>query len=449
VAVWIDGKESGTSANQVTGIPPGEREVTLKATGYFDHSQRLTFAAGKPTVLRGIRLRKTTASLFVAITEPADATVFVGGREMGRTGTRLAGIAPVPMEVVIRAPGYQDRREQVVFVADEEARLELNVMIALPATLTVSSNVMGAQVFIDGLIVGETTGEDDAFEVAHTARRLEVRRDGYQRFSQSLTLRPGGAARVSVSLERTRAPSTLTPPSSPKKSAPVSTSSERQTGGSHSASAPSTIEPDPPISVSEYSARLRPDGVFSNAMFGIEVGVGSLNGNLDLDSGTRETAGGGASVVLEFGRFVADGLTVKGALAVSIDDVDNPVDEGELFRFVGARMGAEYYLNEMIWVSAGLGPAWFSVTKPDNADSTSDTSDTSDTSTITLGGDYGFGASGSIGCDFLNAGSDRETRLGLGLGASYALGENANASNLALLVTWRHRPLRTPTAERD
>jgi hypothetical protein len=206
VAVWIDGKESGTSAYQVTGIPPGEHEVTLKATGYFDQSQRLTFAAGKPTVLQGIRLKKTTASLFVAITEPADATVFVGGRERGRTGTRLTGIAPVPTEVVVRAPGYQERREQVTFVADEEARVERVVLQPLPATVTVKANIMGASVLVDGQVVGETTGEDDAFEVSHRAKRLEVRRDGYRPFSQSLTLRPGGQAQVSASLERTAAP---------------------------------------------------------------------------------------------------------------------------------------------------------------------------------------------------------------------------------------------------
>jgi hypothetical protein len=68
------------------------------------------------------------------------------------------------------------------------------------------ANIMGASVLVDGQVVGETTGEDDAFEVSHRAKRLEVRRDGYRPFSQSLTLRPGGQAQVSVSLERTAAP---------------------------------------------------------------------------------------------------------------------------------------------------------------------------------------------------------------------------------------------------
>ena len=206
VAVWIDGKESGTSANQVTGIPPGEHEVTLKATGYFDDSQRITFVAGKAAVVQGVRLKKTTSSLVVTMAEPSEATVLVGGRERGRSGTSLAGIAPGATEVLIRAPGYRDRREQVAFVADEEARVERVVLEPLPATVTLKANIMGASVLVDGQVVGETTGEDDAFEVSHRAKRLEVRRDGYRPFSQSLTLRPGGQAQVSVSLERTAAP---------------------------------------------------------------------------------------------------------------------------------------------------------------------------------------------------------------------------------------------------
>jgi tetratricopeptide (TPR) repeat protein len=206
VTVWIDGKEAGSSANQLTGVPPGEHKVTLKATGYFDHAQRVSFDAGKPSVLQGIRLRKTTASLLVTMAVPSEATVLVGGRERGRTGTSLAGISPGPTEVTILAPGYRERREQVSFVADAEAQLDRVVLEPLPATVTVKANIMGAAVLVDGQAVGETTGAEDAFEVSHRAERLEVRRDGYRPFSQSLVLRPGGQSHVSVVMERTAGP---------------------------------------------------------------------------------------------------------------------------------------------------------------------------------------------------------------------------------------------------
>jgi hypothetical protein len=220
VAVWIDGKESGTSANQVTGIPPGEHEVTLKATGYFDDSQRITFVAGKAAVVQGVRLKKTTSSLVVTMAEPSEATVLVGGRERGRSGTSLAGIAPGATEVLIRAPGYRDRRAQVAFVADEEARVERVVLESLPAIVTVTANIMGASVLVDGQVVGETTGEDDAFEVSHTSKLLELRRDGYRPFSQSLTLQRGGHVQVRVTMARTAAPPAPKPVAGPPRSVP-------------------------------------------------------------------------------------------------------------------------------------------------------------------------------------------------------------------------------------
>jgi hypothetical protein len=221
VSVWIDGKEAGTSANQVTGIPPGDHEVTLKATGYFDQSQRLLFEAGKPAVLRGIRLKRTTASLIVSMTVPSEATVLVGGRERGRSGASLSGIAPGATEVVIRASGYRERREQVSFIADEEARLDRVALEPLPATIIVTANIMGADVLVDGQVVGETTGEDDVFEVSYTSKLLELRRDGYRPFSQSLVLQRGGQLQVRVTMARTAAPPAPKPVAVPPRSVPA------------------------------------------------------------------------------------------------------------------------------------------------------------------------------------------------------------------------------------
>jgi len=202
VSVWIDGKDAGTSENQITGVPQGRHEVALKAPGYFDHVEQLTFAAGLPTVLKQVRLRKTTATLRVEMVERVVATVFIGGRERGTTANPLAGIAPGEVEVVLRAEGYRERRERVTLEADKETVLKSSRLDALPATLTVTANILGAEIVVDGAVVGTTTGEADAFEVAPTAKQLEVLRSGYAPFEQRLSLRAGGTAEVSVNLTR-------------------------------------------------------------------------------------------------------------------------------------------------------------------------------------------------------------------------------------------------------
>ena len=205
VSVWIDGKEAGTSENQITGVPAGQHSVTLKATGHFDHTEQLTFAAGLPTELKLVRLRKTTATLRVELVEPAVATVFIGGRERGTTASPLAGIAPGEVEVVLRAEGYRERRERVTLEADQETVLAAMCLEALPATLTVTANILGAEIVVDGAVVGTTTGEADAFELAPTAKQLEVRRSGYAPFAQRLSLRPGSTEEVRANLSRVQA----------------------------------------------------------------------------------------------------------------------------------------------------------------------------------------------------------------------------------------------------
>ena len=202
VSVWIDGKEAGTSENQITGVPAGSHTVTLKATGYFDHTEQVTFAAGLPSELKGVRLRKTTATLRVEMIEPSVATVFIGGRERGTTAAPLAGIAPGEAEVVLRAEGYRERRERLTLEADGERTLRDIRLEPLPAALTVRASVMGAEVVVDGAVIGTTSGGEDLFEVAPSATRLEVRRRGYSTYAQRLELAPGGAETVRVELSR-------------------------------------------------------------------------------------------------------------------------------------------------------------------------------------------------------------------------------------------------------
>ena len=202
VSVWIDGREAGSSANQVTGIGPGRREVTLRATGYSDFVQAVVFEAGVPAELRDVRLRSTTATLQITMAEPAEAAVLIDGRAAGSTGGVLAGVAPGAKRVTLRAAGYQERTAEVTFEADRASVFEGVRLTALPARVSVNVNIMGAEVLVDGRVVGRSSGRTDLFEVAPTARSLEVRREGYISKVERLALRPGGEASFTLQLRR-------------------------------------------------------------------------------------------------------------------------------------------------------------------------------------------------------------------------------------------------------
>jgi formylglycine-generating enzyme required for sulfatase activity len=202
VSVWIDGREAGSSANQVTGIGPGRREVTLRATGYSDFVQAVVFEAGVPAELRDVRLRSTTATLQITMVEPAEAAVLIDGRAAGSTGGVLAGVAPGAKRVTLRAAGYQERTAEVTFEADRASVFEGVRLTALPARVSVNVNIMGADVLVDGRVVGRSSGRTDLFEVAPTAKTLEVKREGYVSRSERLSLRPAGEVAFDVQLRR-------------------------------------------------------------------------------------------------------------------------------------------------------------------------------------------------------------------------------------------------------
>jgi formylglycine-generating enzyme required for sulfatase activity len=696
VSVWIDGKEAGTSEKQITGIPAGSHSVTLKATGYFDHTENVTFTVGVPSELEGVRLRKTTATLRVQMLEPSVATVFVGGRERGTTAAPLAGIAPGEAEVVLRAEGYRERRERMTLEADGEQTLRAIRLEPLPATLTVTANIMGAEVVVDGAVVGTTSGGADLFEVTPTAKQLELRRSGYTPFVQRLALRPGGSADVSANLSRVpvaaAAPAAASGSSSPAtgpapaagrssgaaRGCPVGyvriapgtfsmgsppgeegrdddesqhsvtitraycmkatevTQGEWQSvmgsnpsyftdcgancpveqvswedavgyanalsrreglpecyagstfaglackgyrlpteaeweyaaragttgsrygnldsvawydensgsgthpvgqkqpnawglydmlgnvrewtgdwyaayagsasdplgagagslrvlrGGSclydarfaraayRSSDAPAyrsgdlgfrlvrtesvastsvetptapsgsfgsaMSEPDPSNGSERSSESLLPGGRVGDSHFGMQLGFGELNGNLEVESGTRRSSFPGPFFAIEMGGLVAPRLIVQGSVSACLGDVNNPVEAGEMFLLVNPRVDTVYYLNDNIWMSAGVGPAHFDVFYYGESDSASGSSRPP---SISVGSDWGWGASGSIGYQFGVFGIDvvsttGEARtdfaeLGLALQAFYAGSGVANASSIALLATWRIR----------
>lgn len=202
VNIAIDGKAAGSSQEQVTGVLPGRHEVTLSAPGYFDLKQEVVFEAGLPAELRGVSLKATTASLRVNLERPESATVLVSGRRVGASGTTLSGIAPGSVEVTLRAPGYRDAVQTVELRAGELATLADVRLEPLPATLTITVNVMGAEVLVDGAVQGRSSGGDDPMEVAAGAHEVVVRKDGYTAQRRSVTLAPGGSDALSISLRK-------------------------------------------------------------------------------------------------------------------------------------------------------------------------------------------------------------------------------------------------------
>ena len=148
---------------------------------------------------------------------PAGAAVVVDGRAYGKTPVTVRDLTRGAHRMTVSHDGYARYERRVVVTASRPSQ---NLTIALvkaragapartaPAAaaakttgaLAVESRPAGAKVFVDGKLVGTTPMSMPT--VAAGAHAIRLERDGYRRWSGSVSIVAGEPNRVTASLER-------------------------------------------------------------------------------------------------------------------------------------------------------------------------------------------------------------------------------------------------------
>ncbi len=144
---------------------------------------------------------------------PAGARVVVDGRDRGISPAEVRGLTNGPHTVRVVREGFEAVERTIVITAADPAQ---NVTIPMPpvsasrpgvapapagaAELRIESRPAGADVFIDGRLVGTTPMVVSGVAAGAHAVRMEL--DGYQPWTASTTVAVGGDNRVTGSLER-------------------------------------------------------------------------------------------------------------------------------------------------------------------------------------------------------------------------------------------------------
>jgi serine/threonine protein kinase len=145
---------------------------------------------------------------------PAGARVLVDGAPRGETPVAVRGLELGPHTVVVTAPGYAEWEDRVTLTAERPSySFEIplnphgsgpatgsNVVPAAPTVLQVDSRPAGAQVWVDGSLVGVTPLLlQDVTVGAHSVR---IQLPGYRPWTTSVAVGRGERGRVAASLER-------------------------------------------------------------------------------------------------------------------------------------------------------------------------------------------------------------------------------------------------------
>jgi len=183
--VTVNGIVRGRAPLKVTGVPKGRAIVKFHLDGFEDVVRDLAVNAGDeqtlPVVLKGLPGTLHVASV------PEGARIYVDERFEGKAPVSLAGLKPGDYAVRAELDGFGTLSRTVTLAngasAVEEFRLS-NVM----GRLEVCTSPVGAQLSLDGRVVGVTRAKDpnadvsDPFvidNVLEGEHRLVVTKDGY------------------------------------------------------------------------------------------------------------------------------------------------------------------------------------------------------------------------------------------------------------------------------
>ena len=194
--VYIDDEYVGRTPLTVT-LLSGTHTVVIKKEGYLPYSTTLTLDAGD---VRTIHAELKPEIGWIRITSnPSGADVYVDGEYRGDTPGTYE-VHPGTHRIRIILDHYFEYSTTVEVAANETRELSV-VLRPKPARLTVYSDPPGAEVYVNGDLLGKTPVRDH--ELAPGRYNIIVLKEGYEPYERNVTLNPDQDYSINAKLEYT------------------------------------------------------------------------------------------------------------------------------------------------------------------------------------------------------------------------------------------------------
>ena len=220
--VYINGVYKGDTSFTI-GLNPGTYSVVVKKAGYTSYSTTATVNTGTTTSVSAALQANANAYLQIA-SYPSGAAVYIDGTYVGNTQYSTASnpnyMAAGPFTpgtahtLLLTLDGYNTYSTSFVLSSGETRTLSVTMDPVTPvittATLQISSDPSGADVYVDNVFRGVTpVNLNDISAGTHTVLLQNV---GYDDWSQSISFSAGQTVERTVVLSQTVVP---TPTSTP------------------------------------------------------------------------------------------------------------------------------------------------------------------------------------------------------------------------------------------
>ena len=194
--VLVDGQpQMVEDGNVMVNLHRGTHRYQVSATGYNTEEGTVELKDGKETL--SIRLKSSMATLRVEC-PTSGAKIYVNDLQRGAApwnGSFVAGI----YKVEARLDGYRSQQQSVTLSENENRTLRLPALEMIIGSLDVKVSPINSDVYIDGKKIGTTP---DVFrDIQVGQHRVEIRKDGYETMTKTVTINENEQASVTGTLK--------------------------------------------------------------------------------------------------------------------------------------------------------------------------------------------------------------------------------------------------------
>ncbi len=193
--IFINGELKGSSPYSIQNIQPGEYLIMAQLEGFYEERRSVVVAQNEIEKV-SIRLEPMRGLLLIH-SDPFDADVEIDGNYVGKTPLLLTELAIGKKEIVVSKQGYISKKIEATLL--DRTPKKINVTLTGNyGTLFIESIPAGAQIIVDGSLMGNTPATLE--RVATGEHTVELLLEGAARWQQKISLVAGGTSRVSAQL---------------------------------------------------------------------------------------------------------------------------------------------------------------------------------------------------------------------------------------------------------
>jgi len=197
--VYLDGKLMGTVPVKIKQIKPGDHVVEVKAKGYMTHEKRVKVQQGSAEVLK-IDLNPEAAASkngTIKVVSPVpEADVYLDGASLGKV-PQTKDVPPGEHFVVVKKSGFKDFKIKVVLDSGQTKTITADLK-AVGSIRLLSGALMGAEVWLDGRVVGKTPFTLKDVDVG--THEISIRYPEYYHYTKTIEVQGNKLTVVSAQL---------------------------------------------------------------------------------------------------------------------------------------------------------------------------------------------------------------------------------------------------------